>query len=299
MKGFARWTGCVVLGVACITALWNGVAVSQGSMTEAEATLADIQQTLGSVPTFFKLFPPDALPGAWRTMKDFQMGPTEIPGKYKELIGLGVSAQIPCHYCTYFHTEAAKLNGATDAEIREAIAMASLTRFFSTILNGTGQDVGEFMAELERGIAHMETVTDPPPMNSDVRDAAAAKREIRQIFGFVPGFLASIPESALPGAWMEMKTLEMNSGTAVPNKYKSLVGLAVASQIPCAYCVYADGRFAELAGATENEKAEAVAMAANTRHWSTFLNGVDLNEAQFRKETDAIVGFFRKQMAKK
>jgi AhpD family alkylhydroperoxidase len=51
--------------------------------------------------------------------------------KVKELIGLAVAAQISCTYCIYFHTTAAKLNGATDAEIREAVAMATISRHWS------------------------------------------------------------------------------------------------------------------------------------------------------------------------
>ena len=45
--------------------------------------------------------------------------------KTKELIGLAVAAQIPCEYCVYYHTKAAKADGATAAQIKEAIAMAS------------------------------------------------------------------------------------------------------------------------------------------------------------------------------
>ena len=45
---------------------------------------------------------------------------TAIPNKYKELIGLAVSGATRCRYCVYFHTEAARLFGATDEEINEA-----------------------------------------------------------------------------------------------------------------------------------------------------------------------------------
>src|SRR4051812_25184798 len=84
---------------------------------EAEATYKDIQATLGTVPEFFTMFPDWAIAGAWQEMKDVQLNPqTALSGKQKELIGLGVAAQIPCTYCIYFHTQTAKLNGATDAE---------------------------------------------------------------------------------------------------------------------------------------------------------------------------------------
>ena len=66
------------------------------------------------------------------------MNPTgALDGKTKQLIALGVAAQIPCAYCVYAHTKAAKAAGATDAEIKEAIATAALVRFNSTMLNGS------------------------------------------------------------------------------------------------------------------------------------------------------------------
>ena len=60
-----------------------------------------------------------------------------LDAKTKQLIALGVAAQIPCAYCVYTHTKAAKATGATDAQIKEAIATAALVRFNSTMLNGS------------------------------------------------------------------------------------------------------------------------------------------------------------------
>ena len=60
------------------------------------------------------------------------------------LIGLAVAAQIPCQFCVHFHTEAARLNGATEEEVHEAIAMAALTRHWSTVLNGALIPEAEF-----------------------------------------------------------------------------------------------------------------------------------------------------------
>ena len=60
-----------------------------------------------------------------------------LDGKTKQLISLAVAAQIPCAYCVYAHTKAAKAAGATDAQIKEAIATAALVRFNSTMLHGS------------------------------------------------------------------------------------------------------------------------------------------------------------------
>ena len=102
-------------------------------------------------PEFLTRFPDAARAGAWRNMKELQMNPgTALSGKNKELIGLAVAAQVPCKYCVVAHTEFAKLNGATDAEINEAIAMAALTRHMSTLLNGVQVDEGQFRRDVDK-----------------------------------------------------------------------------------------------------------------------------------------------------
>jgi AhpD family alkylhydroperoxidase len=116
----------------------------------AQATYRDIEQTLGSVPGFFKAFPEAAIPGAWAEFKSVQLNPkTKLDGKTKELLGLAVAAQIPCQYCIYFHTAAAKANGATDEEIRETVAMAAVVRHWSTVLNGMQVDLATFKHETD------------------------------------------------------------------------------------------------------------------------------------------------------
>jgi len=114
-------------------------------------TLAEIGKTFGFVPDFVKSVPAALLPGFWAGITGLEMNPaTKLDGKTKELIGLAVAAQVPCEYCIYFHTEAAKLNGATDEEIKEAVGMASLTRMGSTILNGNQTDKAQFKRDIQR-----------------------------------------------------------------------------------------------------------------------------------------------------
>jgi AhpD family alkylhydroperoxidase len=71
-----------------------------------------------------------------------------LPGKTKQLIALSVSAQVPCDYCVLAHTKRAKAAGATDDEIREAIAVAGTVRFWSTMLNGAAYDMQAFQQEI-------------------------------------------------------------------------------------------------------------------------------------------------------
>jgi|SRR5450631_754226 AhpD family alkylhydroperoxidase len=116
----------------------------------AAAAYKDMAATLGMVPGFFKAFPESGIAGAWAEFKTIQLSPaTKLDGKTKQLIGLAVSAQVPCAYCIYFHTAAAKANGATDEEIREAVAMAAITRHWSTVLNGMQVDLASFKSDTD------------------------------------------------------------------------------------------------------------------------------------------------------
>ena len=49
--------------------------------------------------------------------------------------------------------------GATDEEIKEAVASAANTRHWSTVLNGAGVEFEEFKAEWDKILEHMKTKT--------------------------------------------------------------------------------------------------------------------------------------------
>ncbi len=146
-----RTTGIgITLATAALIGMLSGAAEwVRSEEISAQATYRDIDQTLGSVPSFFKAFPESAIAGAWSEFKSVQLAKTKLDAKTKELIGLGVAAQIPCQYCIYFHTAAAKASGATDQEIKEAVAMAALVRHWSTVLNGLEIDLNGFKREVD------------------------------------------------------------------------------------------------------------------------------------------------------
>jgi AhpD family alkylhydroperoxidase len=119
----------------------------------------DIEATVGFVPQFFRQIADSQIESFWASMKTFQMNPnTALDGKTKELIGLAVAAQIPCDYCVAFHTQAARKNGATDQELREAVGMAAMTRLGSTVLNGNQTDQVQFKKDLQRMMKDTGTV---------------------------------------------------------------------------------------------------------------------------------------------
>ena len=281
------------LTVSLAAAAALAAAGDKAKSAPASEARADIQKSFGFVPEFFQNFPDMALPGVWEEMKSLQLNPnTVLPGKTKELIGLGVAAQIPCIYCIEAHTEFAKLNGASQTEIGDAVAMAALTRHWSTWLNGTQTDEGKFRSEINRlveGAKKAAASGAPAPKPVAVVDGQSALRDIAQSMGFAPDFLKRFPDVARAGAWRTFKEVQMNPNTAVSGKNKELVGLAVASQIPCKFCIIAHTEFAKLNGATEAEINEAVAMASFTREMSTFMNGLQVDVPQFRADIARLV----------
>lgn len=129
-------------------------------------------------------------------------------------------------------------------------------------------------------------------------EARAAYQDMQKTLGLVPTFLKAFPEEGIAAAWDELKTVQMNPKTALSMKQKELIGLAVAAQVPCRYCVYFHTQFARLGGANDGQVKDAIAMAAITRHWSTVLNGSLVDEDQFRKEVDQIVAGAKKAAKK-
>ncbi|HTP50078.1 MAG TPA: carboxymuconolactone decarboxylase family protein [Anaeromyxobacteraceae bacterium] len=130
------------------------MATIEKKQTTTSKIREEMKEAFGKVPSWTEDMPESALEGFWTLMRDFQLAETKIPNKYKELIGLGVSGATRCRYCTLFHTEAAKLFGATDEEIAEAAMMAAHTMAASTFVNSMQVDYESFRRETVDAIAY-------------------------------------------------------------------------------------------------------------------------------------------------
>jgi AhpD family alkylhydroperoxidase len=273
-----------ILGVALVALAAPSVAAPRSA--QAQAALTDIEKTLGFTPAFLRALPDSALPGAWKQLKELEMSQdTAIPAKYKELIGLAVASQIPCKYCVAAHTEFAKGNGATNEEIGLAISESALTRHWSAFINGSPIDDAAFRTDLNKMISALkqagpnERAAKPEP----ITDSESALKDIQQRLGFVPNFYKNFPKAGIAGAWMMKRDVELEPHD-MPSRYINLMGLAVGSQIPCRYCIDENTELARARGATDEEINEAAAMAALTRKFSTMLNGLQLDDAQFKAD---------------
>jgi AhpD family alkylhydroperoxidase len=114
----------------------------------------EIKEAFGFVPEFYSSLPDVTAEHAWGAQRDLEMGESALDGKTKELIGLAIAAHIKCKYCIYFHDKAARMHGANEEEIREALAMSGLTVSFSNSISGVGTDFDKFKKDVDRGMEY-------------------------------------------------------------------------------------------------------------------------------------------------
>jgi AhpD family alkylhydroperoxidase len=126
-------------------------------MAEYEDSMKEIEETMGLVLDQFKAIPKDAVAPEWDEMKKYSFSESKIPAKYRELIGLAIAASIKCPYCAYFHTQAAKMNGATDEEIAELALLTRFTTGWSSILHASSIDLDEFKEQFDQAAKHMQS----------------------------------------------------------------------------------------------------------------------------------------------
>ncbi|WP_049896988.1 carboxymuconolactone decarboxylase family protein [Natrialba chahannaoensis] len=119
-------------------------------------TQEEIEQTLGQVPSWMEHIAAPADDHSWGLFRDLSLGETELSPREKALIGVGVAAAISCPYCTHFHREEARLADVSEAELEEAVSLASTTRYFSATLHGNEMDMDEFTAETAEIVDHLK-----------------------------------------------------------------------------------------------------------------------------------------------
>ena len=124
-----------------------------------EDVYKEIEGMFGMVPSFFKEVPDSSLELEWKLFKRVQFDAGPIPNKYRELIGVAIAAATKCRYCSLYHTEVAKLNGATDAEIEDAVHYAKSSAGWSAYINGLQIDYEKFRDEVMTACDHVRKQT--------------------------------------------------------------------------------------------------------------------------------------------
>ena len=122
----------------------------------------EIEQVFGLVPTMFKSIPDASLETEWRLFKQVQLDEGPIPNKYKELMGIAMAGVTKCRYCAFYHTELARLHGATDEEIEDALHYAKASTGWSTYINGLQLDFDQFRSEILAACEHVRFMHGSP-----------------------------------------------------------------------------------------------------------------------------------------
>ncbi len=123
-----------------------------------EEVYKEIEAMFGLVPSMFKAVPDETLELEWKLFKKVQFDEGPIPNKYRELIGVAISAVTKCRYCAVYPTEVAKLNGATEAELEDALHYAKSSAGWSTYINGLQIDYERFRDEVLQACEHVRAL---------------------------------------------------------------------------------------------------------------------------------------------
>jgi AhpD family alkylhydroperoxidase len=156
MKKIMRQTTSVMAICIAVFMLSSPLLAQEGQTDATKKAETEMEAVFGTVPIMMKVYPDHLRAGAWEWFKATLSPDAVISVKNTQLIALGVASQIPCDYCVYAHTTMAKMHGATDAEIKEAVASAANTRHWSTVLNGTDVSLDEFKKEWDAILDHLK-----------------------------------------------------------------------------------------------------------------------------------------------
>lgn len=123
-------------------------------------------------------------------------------------------------------------------------------------------------------------------------------KDIEKAFGFVPGFMKAIPKDVLAKQWPLLKKYQLGE-SCIPQKYRELIGIAVAANLKCPYCLLMHTAMATGYGASGEEISEVAYLAAQTANWSAMLHALQYSYDTFMKEVHQIGENAKKKKAGK
>lgn len=255
--------------------------------------LQEVKDLFGFVPGFIEETPEYEAVPMWGLFRDLAIAETAIPRKYKVLLEIATAAVLHDEYRLELSTEWAKSMDITDEEIREAVTLAEMTAFGSTWLNGMQFNFDTYQQEFCRMIDAAKKL-DKIPAYDKLETREDVYRDVKNIFGMVPEFISALPDSGVAHFWKVLRFVYIED-THIPAKYKELIGLAVASVIPCRYCSFYHTESARTHGASEDEVKEAVLLAARIRTWGIMMYGTRYDLEELKKEARKMIEAIKKR----
>lgn len=122
------------------------------------------------------------------------------------------------------------------------------------------------------------------------------REEIEESLGIVPGYFEELNEPDLVNEWPNFRRYALEE-TAIPAKYKELIGLAIAANVKCPYCQLFHREAAKMHGATEEELAELEFLASWTARYSSLIHAQNYDYETFQNEFGQIADHLQQQMS--
>ena len=117
--------------------------------------------------------------------------------------------------------------------------------------------------------------------------------DIKEAFGFVPGWLAEMPDEVLDQYWTNHVWLCNDS--ALSAREKMLIAFGAAAAIHCVYRTPFHTAQLSLAGIQDEQLKEAGWVVQNVTGASAYLNGVGYDVTTFKNELDTLAEYRKHQ----
>jgi len=243
-----------------------------------------MKEMLGLAPAFFDEMSCDVIEPEWELMKVFDLGDEPVPRKERELIGLGLMSAQKCRYCTLFHSEFAKAYGSTDEELEFATHFAKSVAGWTGYFYGLQIDAETIRKEMAQ-LAQKMKGPQKPVVSGPLKDVPREMvyDEMKNILGFVPLCFEKMSHSTLNIEWHLIKQLWFADGP-ISQKYRHLMGLAIASAQKATHSVVVHTGLARGFGATDEEIEFIVHYTKSDVGWSAYLYGKQVDFDKFRNE---------------
>ncbi len=117
-------------------------------------------------------------------------------------------------------------------------------------------------------------------------DREEVYRELEDRMGFVPEWIKTVPDESLKelSGLMNLRFRD----TQIPPKYKDLIALAAATAMRSRTGIPLNRAVAKAHGATDGEINEAVLLASLVSLLGTYLDGIQYNSDEFKKEVERL-----------
>lgn len=207
------------------------------------------KENLRHLSKLAKLAPEQA--NAFQQFSKEAMTEGALSKKEKEIIAVAIAHATECPYCIDAHTLNAKREGVTLEELVEAVFV---------------------VASVEAGGAVTHSTNMQNALNPDADDVLYRRSNLQKL----PNLKQLAPNGFT--AFMGFNMAATKEGT-LSEKLKELIAIAVAHTTECPYCIDVHTKSAIKAGATKEEIAEAILVAAALRAGGAYAHMVNMIES--------------------